>query len=145
MTFFNNFGGVKMNIESIIKTILAALGGVLSYILGGWSQLLFVLLAFVIIDYITGIIAAGIGGKLSSSVGFKGIAKKVLIFTLVAVANLIDISLGDGHIVRDATIFFYLGNELLSIIENVGRVGISVPEPIKKAVGIFKGKERKLE
>lgn len=135
------------NLDNIIKTILAVIGGALSYILGGWSQLLFVLLAFVIIDYITGIIAAGIEGKLSSSVGFKGIAKKIFIFTLVAVANLIDMSLGDGHIIRDATIFFYLGNELLSIIENAGRAGLPVPDPIKKAVEILKGKsgEVKLE
>lgn len=129
-----------MKYENIFKTITAFGGALASYLFGGWSALLGVLLAFVIFDYITGVIAAGIEGKLSSNVGLKGIAKKVAIFVIVAVANLVDRALGNAHIFRDATIFFYLANELLSIIENVGRSGVPIPEVIKKAVAVLQGK-----
>ncbi|MDI3311580.1 phage holin family protein [Thermoanaerobacterium thermosaccharolyticum] len=129
-----------MKYENIFKTITAFGGALASYLFGGWSALLGILLAFVIFDYITGVIAAGIEGKLSSNVGLKGIAKKVAIFVIVAVANLVDRALGNAHIFRDATIFFYLANELLSIIENVGRSGVPIPEVIKKAVAVLQGK-----
>ena len=129
-----------MKYENIFKTITAFGGALASYLFGGWSALLGILLAFVIFDYITGVIAAGIEGKLSSNVGLKGIAKKVGIFVIVAVANLVDRALGNAHIFRDATIFFYLANELLSIIENVGRSGVPIPEVIKKAVAVLQGK-----
>ncbi|MGF7429576.1 phage holin family protein [Thermoanaerobacterium thermosaccharolyticum] len=129
-----------MKYENIFKTITAFGGALASYLFGGWSALLGILLAFVIFDYVTGVIAAGIEGKLSSNVGLKGIAKKVAIFVIVAVANLVDRALGNAHIFRDATIFFYLANELLSIIENVGRSGVPIPEVIKKAVAVLQGK-----
>ncbi|HHV74983.1 MAG TPA: phage holin family protein [Thermoanaerobacterium sp.] len=129
-----------MKYENIFKTITAFGGALASYLFGGWSALLGILLVFVIFDYITGVIAAGIEGKLSSNAGLKGIAKKVGIFVIVAVANLVDRALGNAHIFRDATIFFYLANELLSIIENVGRSGIPIPEVIKKAVAVLQGK-----
>jgi toxin secretion/phage lysis holin len=129
-----------MKYENISKTICSVGGALASYLFGGWSALLEILLAFVAIDYITGVIAAGIEGKLNSSIGWKGIAKKVGIFVIVAVANLVDRALGDAHIFRDATIFFYLANELLSIIENTGRIGLPVPDAIQKAVAILKGK-----
>ncbi|OPX88130.1 MAG: Holin family protein [Pelotomaculum sp. PtaB.Bin104] len=122
------------------KTIIAVGGGTASYFFGGWSVLLGVLLAFVAADYVTGMMAAGVEGKLSSSVGLKGIAKKVGIFILVAVAHLVDTALGNAHIFRDATIFFYLANELLSIIENTGRIGLPVPEVIQQAVEVLRGK-----
>ncbi|WP_083955798.1 holin family protein, partial [Brevibacillus parabrevis] len=105
-----------------------------------WSALLSVLLAFVIFDFVTGMIAAGMEGKLKSKVGMIGIARKVFIFCMVAIAHLIDMSLGDQNFIRDATIFFYLANELLSIIENAGRIGLPVPELIKRAVEVLKGK-----
>lgn len=129
-----------MKYENIFKTITAFGGALASYLFGGWSALLGILLAFVIFDYVTGVIAAGIEGKLSSNAGLKGIAKKVAIFVIVAVANLVDRALGNAHIFRDATIFFYLANELLSIIENVGRSGVPIPEVIKKAVAVLQGK-----
>lgn len=128
--------------ESTFKTVIAAAGATLSYFFGGWSSLLGVLLAFVAIDYISGVVASGLEGKLSSAVGLKGIAKKVFIFVLVGVANLIDVSLGDGHLLRDATIFFYLANEVISILENAGRVGIPVPEILEQAIEILKGKAK---
>lgn len=129
-----------MNYNSgIFKTAVALGGGAASYLYGGWSSLLGVLLAFVIIDYISGVVAAGIEGKLASRVGLQGIAKKVFIFVVVAVAHLADQAAGTS-IVRDAAIFFYLANELLSIIENSGRIGLPVPPMIIRAVDILQGK-----
>lgn len=125
---------------NVFKAICGIGGALASYLFGGWSALLGILLSFVVMDYITGVIAAGIEGKLNSSVGWKGIAKKVGVFIIVAAANLVDRALGDAHLFRDATIFFYLANELLSIIENVGRTGLDMPKPLQKAVEVLKGK-----
>ena len=99
-----------------------------------------ILLAFVIIDYVTGIGAAAKEGSLNSSVGYWGIAKKVSIFAIVAVAHLVDTALGDAHIFRDMAVFFYLANELLSLLENAGRLGAPVPPGLQKAVEVLKGK-----
>jgi toxin secretion/phage lysis holin len=127
--------------EHVYRITMSVIGGIVGYLWGGWSALLGILLAFVVIDYVTGFIAAGAEGKLSSEVGFKGIAKKILIFVLVAVAHLLDEALGGNNdIFRDAVIFFYLANELLSIIENAGRAGLPIPEVLKNAVEILKGK-----
>ena len=122
------------------KSIFAAGGAAISYLYGGWPALLQVLLAFVVIDYLTGIISAALEGKLASAVGARGIAKKVLIFVLVACAHLVDTALGENHIIRDATIFFYLGNELLSIIENAGEIGLPIPPAISNAVQVLREK-----
>lgn len=134
----------KINPSEIFKFCSAGTGACISYFFGGWSQLLQVLLAFVVIDYITGVLASALEGKLSSNVGRKGIAKKVFIFVIVAIAHLVDVCLGDdGNIFRDAAIFFYLANEMLSIIENSGRVGLPVPEMLQKAVEIFKSESNR--
>lgn len=128
-----------------LKTIIAFGGAATSYLFGGWSLLLQILLAFVIIDYITGVIASSIEGKLSSQIGLKGIAKKVFIFVMVAVAHLVDTAIGDAHIFRDATIFFYLANEVISILENTGRVGLPVPEILQQAIEVLKGRSKKVD
>lgn len=126
--------------DNVFKTIVATGGAAISYLFGGWSTLLGVLLAFVIIDFASGCAASGVEGKLKSKVGLIGIARKVFIFGMVAVAHLVDSVLGDQHLIRDATIFFYLANELLSIIENAGRIGLPVPTPIQRAVEVLKGR-----
>ncbi|MGG1534501.1 phage holin family protein [Brevibacillus agri] len=126
--------------ENFFKSAVAVGGAAASYLFGGWSPLLAVLLTFVAIDYVSGVVAAGAEGRLKSKVGMIGIARKVFIFAMVAIAHLVDTALGDQHVLRDATIFFYLANELLSIIENAGRVGLPVPAPIQKAVEVLKGK-----
>jgi toxin secretion/phage lysis holin len=100
----------------------------------GWSKLLTFLIIAMILDYISGLIAAGINGKLSSKIGMKGIGKKILIFSIVAAAHLIDTILGNQHIIRDSTIIFYLCNEILSIIENAGRAGLPIPPFLSGAV-----------
>lgn len=131
-----------MNWEILYKTITTAVGAIVGYIFGEWSVLLQILLAFVIIDYVSGLLASGVEGKLSSKVGFRGIVKKIMIFVLVAVGHLVDKAIGDGSMIQNAIIFFYLGNELLSILENAGRTGLPVPEQIKNAVDILKGKSK---
>jgi toxin secretion/phage lysis holin len=129
-------------VENIFKFIVAAGGGLASFLFGGWSAMLNILLAFVAIDYATGLIAAGITGKLNSNTGFKGIAKKVAIFFIVAVAHMVDVSLGgDINMFRDAAIFFYLANELLSITENTEKIGIPVPEKLLNAVEVLRSKK----
>ncbi len=114
------------------QAVIAAVGGGLGYFLGGWDGFLYALVAFVIIDYITGLMCAVLDKKLSSEVGFRGIFKKVLIFSLVAIGHIIDQNvIGDGSVIRTAVIFFYLSNEGVSILENTARIGLPVPQKLK--------------
>ena len=93
---------------------------------------LYALIAFVVIDYITGVMCAIINQELSSAVGFKGIFRKVLIFLLVGIANIIDVQvIGTGAVLRTAVIFFYISNEGVSLLENAGHLGLPIPEKIK--------------
>ena len=114
----------------------------MTYLLGGWSALIQILVAFVVIDYITGVLAAAIRGKLNSNIGLKGIAKKVFIFVIVACGHLVDSAMGTQDLVRDAAIYFYIANELLSILENAGEIGLPVPDILKNAIERLKGKEQ---
>ncbi len=108
------------------------MGGWLGYFLGGCDGLLYALIAFVVIDYITGVMCAIINRELSSAVGFKGIFRKVLIFLLVGIANIIDVQvIGTGAVLRTAVIFFYISNEGVSLLENAGHLGLPIPEKIK--------------
>jgi len=127
-------------VETQIKAAAAVGGAIVSFLFGGWSALLTILLAFVVMDYISGVLAAGKEGKLSSEVGLWGIAKKVMIFGIVAAAHLVDRALGDAHLFRDAAIFFFLANELLSVIENSGRLGVPIPSMLRRAVEVLRGK-----
>ena len=115
-----------------IQAAIAAVGGWLGYFLGGWDGFIYALIAFVVIDYITGLMCAVLDKKLSSEVGFRGIFKKVLIFSLVAIGNIVDKSvIGDGSVIRTAVIFFYLSNEGVSILENAAHIGLPVPQKLK--------------
>ena len=115
-----------------IQLIFAGVGGWLGYFLGGCDGLLYALLAFVIIDYITGVTCAVIDKKLSSEVGFKGIFKKVLIFLLVGIANILDEQvIGTGSVLRTAVIFFYISNEGVSLLENAAHLGLPIPQKVK--------------
>lgn len=115
-----------------IQLVFAAIGGWLGYFLGGCDGLLYALLAFVVIDYITGIMCAVVDKKLSSAVGFKGIFKKVLIFTLVGIGHILDTHvIGTGSVLRTAVIFFYLSNEGISLLENAGHLGLPIPKKLK--------------
>lgn len=115
-----------------IQLLFAGIGGWLGYFLGGCDGLLFALLAFVVIDYITGVMCAIADKTLSSEVGFKGICRKVLIFLLVGIANILDVQvIGTGSILRTAVIFFYISNEGVSLLENAAHLGLPVPAKMK--------------
>ena len=115
-----------------IQLAFAAVGGWLGYFLGGCDGLLYALIAFVVIDYITGVMCAISDKTLSSEVGFKGICRKVLIFLLVGIGNIIDVQvLGSPGVLRTAVIFFYLSNEGVSLLENAAHLGLPVPDAIK--------------
>lgn len=115
-----------------IQFLFAGVGGWLGWFLGGVDGLLYALIAFAVVDYITGVMCAISDKNLSSSVGFKGICRKVLIFILVGVANVIDVQvIGTGSVLRTAVIFFYLSNEGVSLLENAAHLGLPVPEKLK--------------
>ena len=115
-----------------VQVVFAATGGWLGWFLGGCDGLLYALLAFVVIDYITGMMCALVDRSLSSEVGFKGIFKKVLIFLLVGIGHIMDTHIiGTGSVLRTAVIFFYLSNEGVSLLENAAHLGLPVPEKLK--------------
>lgn len=125
-----------------LQLLFTAIGGYLGYFLGGLDGFIYALVTFVVIDYITGIMAAIVERKLSSEIGFRGIFKKVLIFLLVTVGNIIDKNLvGTGGAVRTAVIFFYISNEGISVIENSIRIGLPVPEKLKNVLEQLQHKE----
>lgn len=115
-----------------IQFVITAIGGWLGYFLGGCDFLLYALLAFVVMDYITGVMCAVSDHRLSSAVGFKGICRKVLIFVMVGIAHILDTQIiGNGSVLRTAVIFFYISNEGVSLLENASYLGLPVPEPVK--------------
>ena len=117
---------------NMIQFAFAVIGGWLGYFLGGCDGLLYALIAFVVIDYLTGVMCAINDKTLSSEVGFKGICRKVLIFLLVGIANILDVHvIGTGSVLRTAVIFFYISNEGVSLLENASHLGLPVPQKIK--------------
>ena len=117
---------------NMIQTVFAAIGGWLGWYLGGCDGLLYALIAFASVDYITGIMCAIIDKNLSSAIGFKGIFKKVLIFAMVGIGHILDMQvIGTGSILRTAIIFFYTSNEGISLLENAAHLGLPVPEKLK--------------
>ena len=116
---------------STMQYLFAGVGGFVGWFLGGFDGFLYALVVFVVIDYITGLMAAFFEKKLSSETGFKGICKKVAIFCLVGIGHIIDAQvIGNGSVLRTAVIFFYLSNEGISIIENVAIIGLPVPKKL---------------
>ena len=116
-----------------IQLVFTAVGGWLGYFLGGYDGLLYALVVFMVADYITGVMCAVYDRNLSSSVGFKGICRKVLILMLVGIANILDVQvIGTGAVLRTAVIFFYLSNEGVSLLENAAHLGLPIPEKLKE-------------
>ena len=127
-----------------MQFIFAVLGGWLGYFLGGCDGLLIALVAFVSIDYVTCVMCAISDKDLSSRVGFKGICRKILIFALVGVANLIDVQvIQTGSILRTAVIFFYLSNEGVSLLENAAHLGLPIPKKLKAVLEQLHDKHNK--
>ena len=115
-----------------IQLTFSAVGGWLGFFLGGDDGLLYALVLFVIIDYLTGVMCAIVDKKLSSAVGFRGICRKVLIFLLVGLAQILDVHvLGETGVMRTAVIFFFLANDGLSILENAAHLGLPIPAQMK--------------
>ena len=127
-----------MSIHAIWHTTqagVAGLGAWLAVYLGGLDGLVYALIVFAIADYITGVLAAISERRLSSAVGFRGISRKILIFTLVGLAHLIDVHiLGAPGVLRAAVIFFSLSNAGISLIENATRLGLPVPAQMRGAL-----------
>ena len=127
-----------------IQMAVAAIGGWLGYFLGGMDGLRIALIIFMVLDYITGLMCAVIDKKLSSTVGFKGICKKVLILMLVGVANILDIHVvGQGSALRGAVIAFYLSNEGLSLLENAAYIGLPIPDKLREILAQLHNREDK--
>ena len=131
---------------NMIQMVFAAVGGWLGYYLGGCDGLLLDLVAFAAADYLTGVMCAVSDRKLSSNVGFKGICRKVLIFLLVGIANILDVHvIGTGSVLRTAVIFFYISNEGVSLLENAAHLGLPVPEKIKAVLEQLHDRAEKTE
>ena len=130
--------------KSIICSTCGVIGGFITYLVGGWDMAILTLLIFMVIDYITGLIVAGIfhkskktaSGGLNSKIGFLGLAKKVIVFLLIIVAQLLDLILGIDF-VRNGVIIAFITNEVISIIENAGLMGVPMPKVIHKALDLL--------
>lgn len=132
--------------ETMLKWAAAALAAAVSFLYGEWTMLLSILLTLVVIDYVSGLIAAGMEGGIKSRTGLTGIARKIFIFVMVAVAHLVDkvlieVGFEVESLIFMAAIVFYIVNELISIFENAGRIGLPVPKQLKQAITILKGDE----
>lgn len=126
---------------NMIQIVFAAVGGWLGYFLGGNDGLLIALVLFIAADYLTGVMCAVSDKTLSSNVGFKGICRKVLIFLLVGIANILDVYVVKaGSVLRTAVIFFYISNEGVSLLENAAHLGLPVPEKIKTVLEQLHGR-----
>ena len=127
--------------NNIIDGIIAGEGALVGFLFGQIDGLFYALIAFIVLDYISGAIVAVINKKLSSEVGFKGICKKVLLLSIVALGNIIDVQvIGNGSTLRTAVIFVFLANEGISLIENAAGIGLPIPKPIINALEQLKRK-----
>ena len=127
-----------------IEAASAAIGGVVGWYVGGFDGFLFALIAFIVVDYITGVMRAIVDKKLSSEIGAKGITQKVAIFLIIGIAHLVDnYVLQTGAALRTAVIFFYMANECLSVLENSVGLGLPVPEKLREVLEQLKDKSGK--
>lgn len=136
-----------MNKEAITASF-GIIGGFISSFFGSWDSAIATLIGFMIADYLTGMIVAGIfkaspktaGGGLESKVGFKGLCKKGMILVFVMVAYRLDLILG-VHYIKDATVIAFIFNETISLTENAGLMGVPIVKPLKNAIELLKNKE----
>lgn len=124
-----------------LQGAFAIIGGWIGYFVGGWDGMLITLVVFMVIDYITGVSCAIIDKNLSSSIGFKGIFKKILILMMVGIAHIIDTYVvRSGSAIRAAVICFYLSNEGVSILENAAHIGLPIPDKLKEILEQIHGR-----
>ena len=132
---------VSLERESLLKSIIAALGTAATYLWGGWDAVFTALVVLACMDYVTGWAAAWVHGRLSSDVGRRGIAKKVGMFVVISVGHIMDQLGGLGEpILRTVAIWWYIGNEALSVIENLGEVGVPIPGRLRQALAVLRDK-----
>lgn len=130
-----------MDKMKFITAWLAVLGG---FLLGDFDGLMWALITFVVLDYLTGVLAAAVKKQLSSQVGARGIAKKLLMFVIIIIANIVDVQvIGSSHVLRSVTIMFYIANESISILENAGSLGVPIPKKILSVLEQLKDKQEK--
>lgn len=133
-----------MEIKNMILTILGVIGSVIAHYLGGWDTALQTLVLFMVLDYITGLIVAGVfhsseksqSGALESRAGFKGLIKKGMILLIVLVAAQLDVVM-NTDVVRNAVIIAFIANESISIIENAGIMGVPIPKALRNAIEVL--------
>ncbi len=133
---------IEMN--DFFKAVTAFFCTAFSFVFGNMDGMFIALIALIVLDYISGVIAAIAEKNLSSAVGAKGIAKKLFMLLIVAVANIVDINvIGEGHVLRTVTTIFYIANECISLIENAGRLGVPVPKKLMDVLEQLKNKDDK--
>ncbi|WP_349948418.1 phage holin family protein [Lacrimispora sp. BS-2] len=130
------------DVANTMQYVFAAMGGALGSVMGGFDGFLYALIVFVVVDYMTGVMVGISNKELSSQIGFRGIFKKVVIFSLVAVAHIIDTHvIQNGSVLRTTVIFFYLSNEGISILENAALIGLPIPKKMKDVLEQLKENE----
>ena len=129
-------GGDNMReLWNMLQVVFTGIGGWLGYFLGGCDGLLYALIAFTVIDYISGVMCGILDKCLSSAVGWRGIFKKIMTFLLVGIASILDARIFQtGSVLRTAVIFFYLSNEGVSLLENAAHLGLPIPRVVKRAL-----------
>ena len=131
------------DVWNVAQVVFAAVGGGIGWFFGEMDGFFYALLAFVVIDYLTGVMCAIADRSLSSEVGFRGIFRKVLIFVMVGAGHILDAQvIGSGDALRTAVIFFYISNEGVSLLENAAHIGLPVPEKLKDALAQLHDREK---
>lgn len=134
-------------IKDFLSIVCGAVGSAVAYLFGGWNSSMLTLCIFMAVDYLSGLVVAGVfhrsrkskGGSLDSKAGFKGLFKKAFILLVVFLAYRLDLLIGSQYI-KDMTCIAYIVNETLSIIENLGLMGVPIPNVIKKAIDLLNKK-----
>ena len=132
----------NVGMKEFICAAIAGIGTFLTFIFGDWDVALQCLVIAISIDYISGIIKAFINKDLSSKIGLKGLLKKVGVLLIVALATLIDRITGESGAVRTLVIYYFVANEGLSVVENLGEAGLPIPDVIKKALKSLKSQSK---
>ena len=131
-----------VKLDDIFKGAFAAAMTIATYLFGHFDGMIIALIAVISLDYVTGFLAAAYKGQLSSAAGAKGIIKKIMYMAMVALANIIDGIVGMDSLLRDASIYFFIANEGLSILENAAGMGFPFPQFLKDRLEQFKGTDR---
>jgi len=125
------------------KGLFVIFSGIFIYIFGGWHDLFGIFIALWFLDVVTGLVASGKEGKISSYKGLIGIGKKIIIFCLISLGHFADVILGTGDVIRNASLMWFVVNEMVSIVENCGRAGMAIPPKLQQAIDILRPKEDK--